>query len=107
MIPRERHRASVLHTDLWSSTRRKTAATEFCALTTPSYLSRGTRRRTFARNVMSRQLVHRTVRSKMVSFLIGLMLLTAGAGVSVGAPKKQPGPINVGMIPLLASPEKY
>jgi hypothetical protein len=43
----------------------------------------------------------------MVSFSIGLMLLTAGVGVSVGAPKKQPGPINVGMIALLASPEKY
>lgn len=43
----------------------------------------------------------------MVSFSIGLMLLIAGVGVSVGAPKKQPGPINVGMIPLLASPEKY
>lgn len=56
---------------------------------------------------MSRQLVHRTLRSKMVSFSIGLMLLTAGVGISVGAPKKQPGPINVGMIPLLASPEKY
>src|SRR6185369_5613435 len=56
---------------------------------------------------MSRQLVHRTVRSKMVSVSIGLMLLIAGVGVSVGAPKKQPGPIKVGMIPLLASPEKY
>ena len=31
----------------------------------------------------------------------------AGIGVCVGAPKKQSGPINVGMIPLLASPEKY
>lgn len=56
---------------------------------------------------MKRQLVHRTVRSKMVSFSIGLMLLIVGVGVSVGAPKKQPGPIKVGMIPLLASPEKY
>jgi hypothetical protein len=43
----------------------------------------------------------------MVSFSILLILLTAGVGVSVGAPKKHPGPINVGMIPLLASPEKY
>lgn len=60
-----------------------------------------------ARNVMNRQLVRRTARSKTVSFSILLILLTAGVGVSVGAPKKHPGPINVGMIPLLASPEKY
>jgi hypothetical protein len=43
----------------------------------------------------------------MVTFSIGLMLLTAGVGVSVGAPKKHPKPINVGMIALLASPQKY
>jgi hypothetical protein len=56
---------------------------------------------------MNRQLVNRTARSKIVSFSIGLMLLTAGIGASIGAPKKHPEPINVGMIPLLASPEKY
>jgi hypothetical protein len=52
-----------------------------------------------ARNVMNRQLVNRTVRSKIVSFSIGLMLLTTGVGVSIGAPKKHPEPINVRMIP--------
>jgi hypothetical protein len=43
----------------------------------------------------------------MASFSIGLVLLTAGVGASVGAPKKHPEPINVGMIALLASPQKY
>ncbi|MBZ5538871.1 MAG: hypothetical protein LAO31_23235 [Acidobacteriia bacterium] len=55
---------------------------------------------------MIRRSMHFTVRSKMVSLLVGLMLLTAGVGGSVGAPKQR-GPINVGMIPLLASPQKY
>lgn len=60
-----------------------------------------------ARNVMNRQLVNRTARLKIVRVSIGLMLLTAGIGTSIGAPKKHPEPINVGMIPLLASPERY
>jgi hypothetical protein len=55
---------------------------------------------------MSQQLVHRTVRWKTVRFSIGLMLLIAGVGVSSSAPK-HPKPMNVGMIALLASPQKY
>ncbi|MGD0155992.1 MAG: hypothetical protein ABSB50_07830 [Terracidiphilus sp.] len=51
--------------------------------------------------------MHSTTSWKMLSFLIGLMLLTAGVDVSFGAPKKQREPINVGMIALLASPQKY
>jgi hypothetical protein len=43
---------------------------------------------------------------RYVSVSVGLMLLTVGLGVCIGAPK-QPGPINVGMIALLASPQKY
>jgi len=56
---------------------------------------------------MSGQSVQRAGRSKMVSFSIGLMLLTGGLGLSVGPPKKHSGPINVGMIALLALPQKY
>jgi hypothetical protein len=56
---------------------------------------------------MNKQLVHRITGSKAASFSILLMLFTTVVGVSVAAPKKHPGPINVGMIPLLASPDKY
>jgi hypothetical protein len=43
LIHRESHRASVLH-QLWPARGEKNTAREFCALTTPSLLSRGTRR---------------------------------------------------------------
>jgi hypothetical protein len=56
---------------------------------------------------MSGPLMHHIVRSKAVGLSIGLMLFAASAGVSIGAPKKRTEPINVGMIALLASPEKY
>jgi hypothetical protein len=47
-------------------------------------------------------------RAKMVIFSIGLMLLTFGIGASVGAAtRNHREPINVGMIALLASPQKY
>jgi hypothetical protein len=55
---------------------------------------------------MNRWSARGTVRSKMVRSLLGLMLLAAGVGLSIGAPK-HPEPINVGMIALLASPQKY
>ena len=54
---------------------------------------------------MSRQLLHRTLR-KTASCWIGLTLFTGVAGLSMGAHKSS-GPINVGMIALLASPQKY
>jgi hypothetical protein len=62
--------------------------------------------RILMKNFMDRALMHRTVSSKMVSLSIGLMLLTAYAGAAMGAPK-HPKPINVGMIALLASPQRY
>src|ERR1039457_231333 len=58
------------------------------------------------RNIMRRQLMHRTGIAKMVSFSIGLVLFTAAARISIGTPK-HPKPIDVGMIALLASPAKY
>src|SRR5271169_4595950 len=42
LIHRMRYRASVLH-QLWTKRGEKNTAREFCALTTPSLLSRGTR----------------------------------------------------------------
>jgi hypothetical protein len=50
--------------------------------------------------------MHSTVSAKVVSCWIVLMLLTAAEGASTGA-RKISRPINVGMIALLASPEKY
>src|ERR1039457_4884214 len=38
------------------------------------------------RNIMRRQLMHRTGIAKMVSFSIGLVLFTAAARISIGTP---------------------
>jgi hypothetical protein len=51
-------------------------------------------------------MTHRTFTSKVISLSIALMFLTANVEISIGAPK-HPEPINVGMIALLASPQKY
>jgi hypothetical protein len=56
---------------------------------------------------MNTQLIRGALRSKMFGFSIALVLLTATLGLSVGAPKKHREPITVGMIALLASPDKY
>jgi len=42
----------------------------------------------------------------MVQLSVGLILLIVGVVADIGAPK-HPEPIDVGMIPLLASPQKY
>jgi hypothetical protein len=55
---------------------------------------------------MSGHLTHLTARSKIVTLSIALVLLLTGVGVTV-SPSKQTEPIVVGMIPLLASPQKY
>src|SRR5713101_4424191 len=47
LIHRETYRASVLH-QLWPSRGEKNTAREFCVLTTPSLLSRGTLRVVFS-----------------------------------------------------------
>jgi hypothetical protein len=51
--------------------------------------------------------MRRTVRLTIASLSIVLVVLTAGVGVSVAASKKRAEPINVGMIALLASPQRY
>lgn len=56
-------------------------------------------------NASSRLWINHAKISKVVTFLVGLMFL-AGVAISVSASKHQE-PVNVGMIPLLASPEKY
>ena len=56
---------------------------------------------------MAGHLRFRKMNLKVLSVVLGMMVLAVGAGESLGAPRKQSGPINVGMIALLASPQKY
>lgn len=55
---------------------------------------------------MKRRLINCTMRLRIMSLSVGLMLFTAGMMVFISAPKP-PKPIIVGMIALLASPQKY
>lgn len=48
-----------------------------------------------------------SVTSRVRKVSIGFMLLTFGVGASLSAPKKHQDSLNVGMIALLAAPQKY
>ena len=55
---------------------------------------------------MNRRIMRGTIRSRVMGLSIALLLVTAGGVLSIGA-QKHSRPINVGMVALLAMPEKY